>query len=195
MFATAISILFTVLIVLAEHSLSANINTLLINGTLTNGTVPDVQMQENHIHSNNAVYHPSGHSLSKRQSYVGCSLEKQTQIDDAIKMAKRYAKDSFNHLRSNPIGSDLYTKWFGVFHPERFKQAQDTFSFYENDADKLGIMNLCPRFWKATSEFKGFTLIRGGTYYTDIHGALEHTVTIREALDLANFPDEAITNL
>ncbi|KEP51505.1 peptidyl-lys metalloendopeptidase, partial [Rhizoctonia solani 123E] len=217
MFAAAASILFAALLVSANRSLSNKRGILSVNSTLTNSTVAEVQTQQKHVFPNDAVDHSSGHSLSKRQTYVGCSSDQQEKIEGAITVAQNYATRSFRHLKSNPDNFDLYTKWFGTYDLERYQRVMESFSRlriapssweymcdcpYEDvdyllRSDQYQKITLCAGFWALPEggvHSKPYSLIRGGTQFQEIYGTIEQTIGIDLALLLTDRPRAAVLN-
>ncbi|EUC59235.1 hypothetical protein RSOL_304900, partial [Rhizoctonia solani AG-3 Rhs1AP] len=178
MFAAAVSVPFAALLVSADRSLSNKLGTP-VNSTLTNATVAEIQTQEKYVFSKNSVDYPSGHSLSKRQSYVGCSPNQQAMIEDAVELAQTYAKNSYDYLKYDPDRLHLYTKWFGAFHPDRYALALENFSSPDTGVDS-----------------KAYALIQGGTTFNEVVGARQHVMGVRRVVQFAaNNPEGAIQNV
>ncbi|CAE6464388.1 unnamed protein product [Rhizoctonia solani] len=210
MFAAAVSVLLPALLVSANRSLSPKLGALSVNSTLTNGTITKVQIQEKHVFSKDAIDHSSGHFLSKRARYIGCTPDQQLKVAQAIHKVKQYASSSYDHLESNPSGSTLYTKWFGQFAPDRYARVLNSFKLLRTYPDKwayscnlctrktaianvdegnVGI-DLCPGFWSESIPVEGFKsrayfIIREGTRVRRILGTGKHKLTQELSMILA----------
>ncbi|EUC59245.1 2OG-Fe(II) oxygenase family protein [Rhizoctonia solani AG-3 Rhs1AP] len=195
MFAVAVSVLLTALLVSADRSLSPMLGIPPNNSSFINVTVAEAQIQ--HVFTENAVDHSSGHFLSKRARYIDCAPNQQVKLLEALRKVKQYASSSHNHLKSNPAGSTLYTKWFGQFSPERYARVLTTFDRLRTypdkwayscnlcttpsvlakvDESKIGIIDLCPRFWIKSTVVEGiksraYSIIREGTRVKQVLGA------------------------
>ncbi|EUC59265.1 peptidyl-lys metalloendopeptidase [Rhizoctonia solani AG-3 Rhs1AP] len=218
MFAAATFVLSAAFLVSAGRPLSLKHGTRLNNSSLTNDLAAEVQMQERFASSQSALDHFSASPLRKHALYVHCDANQIIQIVQAFKIAQKYADSSYNHLKSNPSGSDLYTKWFGSFDTDRYNRVLKSFNrlrvypsqfTYKCTCTKqkviskvkqheYGIVNLCPNFWILNVDgiySRAFSIIREGTRFSKVLGTHNHNLTYAGSMTLAvKSPTKAIYN-
>ncbi|CAE6379643.1 unnamed protein product [Rhizoctonia solani] len=193
------------------------------NGTLTDIyaeiITAKIRVQGKLASSKNTVVTSSMSRLSQYTSFSGCSATRQRQIAGAISSAQSYSTNSHNHLISNPSGSTLYTRWFGIFSSDNYNLVLDSFSrlrtypsgwIYdcntctEPDAYAYvyprlyGNVYLCPYFWTAPATgpaSKADTIIHEGTHFPQVIGTEDYAYGESDSLSLARSnPTNAVYN-
>ncbi|KDN46888.1 hypothetical protein RSAG8_03965, partial [Rhizoctonia solani AG-8 WAC10335] len=109
MLVTAAFVLFTALLASADGSRTAGVTDVGASG---------VEIQAGYgkrMLSKTAKALSGALPSRKTPRYAGCSAEQQKEIVTAVKGARGYASAASTHLKSNPQGSTLYTRWFGTF--------------------------------------------------------------------------------
>ncbi|CAE6361584.1 unnamed protein product [Rhizoctonia solani] len=157
--------------------------------------------------------------LRLKSRYIDCVPKQQLKLLEALNKVKQYASSSHNHLKSNPSGSTLYTKWFGQFSPERYARVLTSFDRLRTypdkwayscnlcttrpvlakvDESKIGIIDLCLPFWIKWTAVEGFgsraySIIREGTRVKQVLGTGDRRLS-QEASEIlaAQNPTEAV---
>ncbi|KEP51509.1 peptidyl-lys metalloendopeptidase [Rhizoctonia solani 123E] len=204
MFAPIVFMMFTPLLASAKVLLALNL------------TIPSVDrpalkhriQMEKPVSLKNAVVPPSVSLSSEGVKYSSCSPGQQAEIRKAIRVAQACAKSSFIHLKSNPSGSTLYTRWFGTFDKNlrgvtllsfsRLRTYPGTWTYdcactdseliAQVNPKQYGIVDVCPRFWRAPmggAKSAAFAIIREGTRFKQVIGSYDHALGQSDSLTLA----------
>ncbi|CAE6437764.1 unnamed protein product [Rhizoctonia solani] len=217
MFITAAFVLFTALLASADSAPPS----MPINGPA--GIVHVTGAEGKHSSFEKTKVSSKAVSPSMRLSYHACKGEEQKQIARAVKEAQKYAKAAYQHLKSNPNGSELLHHWFGGFDPERYQSILKSSSTLRKlpqtweyqcvhfcptvgnntryawaNTERPGTFNICPAFWELppakNSNLKAFNIIQEGTHFREVLGIENHVYGYSNSLKLVTSPEMARTN-
>ncbi|KAJ8462294.1 hypothetical protein ONZ51_g10989 [Trametes cubensis] len=158
-------------------------------------------------------------TLTKRETYNGCSSSEKTGINSAASAAQSYVAGALSYLQSHTAASPRYTTWFGSYTSSRHStvlshytnmNGNDYTSFtYDCTCDEadtyayvypddFGYIYLCGAFWQAPTtgtDSKGGTLVHESSHFTRNGGTQDYVYGQSAAKSLAKSnPSEAIMN-
>ncbi|KAI9062953.1 peptidyl-Lys metalloendopeptidase [Trametes sanguinea] len=165
-----------------------------------------------------AVVRPTP-TLTKRETYNGCSSSQKTGIQAAAPAAQTYVANALSYLQTHTASTPRYTTWFGSYTSSRHStvlshytnmNGNDYSSFTydctctESDTyayvypDDFGYIYLCGAFWQAPTtgtDSKGGTLVHESSHFTRNAGTQDYVYGQSAAKSLAKSnPSEAIMN-
>ncbi|EIN05799.1 peptidyl-Lys metalloendopeptidase [Punctularia strigosozonata HHB-11173 SS5] len=159
-------------------------------------------------------------TLTKRESFVGCSSSEKSEVSSAATAAQSYAKGAYNYLSTNTASTPRYTTWFGTYTSKRHSTVLSHYSNMNSASyadftydcstcdeadtyayvypDTYGKVYLCDVFWETTTtgtDSRAGTLIHESSHFTKIAGTDDHVYGQSAAKSLAKSnPTEAIDN-
>ncbi|KAH6907495.1 peptidyl-Lys metalloendopeptidase [Coprinopsis sp. MPI-PUGE-AT-0042] len=158
--------------------------------------------------------------LDKRATWIGCSSDRQSQLNSAAASAQSYANGAVSYLNGINSGTTRYTTWFGRFSSSNYNTVKSHFSLIagrpfssltydcstctENSwyayvyAGETGRIYICPAFWRAANtgtDSKAGTLVHEASHWTANGGTKDHVYGQSGCKSLASSdPGRAIFN-